>query len=88
MSCTHQFQDRYCSGWPHAGSRGFNKYGCSDATFHKLGAMPFLFWKLVEERKASGAERIDLRRTDIENEGVVVFKDRLGAKKNWLTYYR
>jgi len=44
--------------------------------------MPFLFWKLVEERKASGAERIDLRRTNIENEGVVGFKDRLGAKKN------
>lgn len=64
------------------------KYGCSDARFHNFGGMPFLFWKLVEESKLSGAERIDLGRSDLDNEGLVVFKDRLGTKKKQLTYYR
>jgi len=64
------------------------KYGCSDARFHNLGGMPFLFWKLVEKSKLSGAERIDLGRSDLDNEGLVVFKDRLGTQKKLLTYYR
>jgi CelD/BcsL family acetyltransferase involved in cellulose biosynthesis len=64
------------------------KYGCSDARFHNLGGMPFLFWKLIEDSKSSGAERIDLGRSDLDNEGLVVFKDRLGAHKRQLTYYR
>ena len=64
------------------------KYGCSDEGFHALGAMPFLFWKLLEESKAAGAEKIDLGRTDLNNDGLVAFKDRLGASKRQLTYYR
>ena len=64
------------------------KYGCSDERFHSLGGMPFLFWKLVEESKASGAEKIDLGRTDLNDEGLIAFKDRLGASKKLLTYYR
>ena len=37
------------------GSSVIYKYGCSDERHHSLGAMPFLFWKLIEECKASGA---------------------------------
>ena len=36
------------------------KYGCSDESLHNLGAMPFLFWRLIEESKAWGAEKIRL----------------------------
>lgn len=72
----------------HHGSSVVYKYGCSDERFHNLGGMPFLFWKLVEESKASSAERIDLGRTDLTNEGLIAFKDRLGADKKLLTYYR
>ena len=64
------------------------KYGCSDERFHNLGGMPFLFWKLLEESKAAGAERIDFGRTDLSNEGLLTFKDRLGATRKLLTYYR
>jgi CelD/BcsL family acetyltransferase involved in cellulose biosynthesis len=64
------------------------KYGCSDERFHSLGGMPFLFWRLVEESKRSGADRIDLGRSDLDHEGLVVFKDRLGSQKKKLTYYR
>jgi hypothetical protein len=64
------------------------KYGCSDERFHNLGGMPFLFWKLVEDCKASGAEKIDFGRTDLDNAGLIAFKDRLGTNRKPLTYYR
>ena len=64
------------------------KYGCSDERFHSLGGMPFLFWRLVEESKSSGAEKIDFGRTDSNNEGLIAFKDRFGTSRKLLTYYR
>ena len=64
------------------------KYGCSDGAFHQLGGMPFLFWKVIEESKASGAERIDFGRSEMNNEGLVAFKDKFGTTKRTLTYYR
>jgi CelD/BcsL family acetyltransferase involved in cellulose biosynthesis len=64
------------------------KYGCSDESVHNLGGMPFLFWRLVEESKASGVERIDFGRSDLDNEGLIKFKDKFGTTKKTLTYYR
>ena len=64
------------------------KYGCSDGAFHQLGGMPFLFWKLIEEGKATGAESLDFGRSEIGNEGLVAFKDKFGTTKRMLTYYR
>jgi lipid II:glycine glycyltransferase (peptidoglycan interpeptide bridge formation enzyme) len=64
------------------------KYGCSDEAFHHLAAMPFLFWKLIEESQASGAEQIDFGRTDLNNGSLTEFKDRLGTTRRQLTYFR
>ena len=64
------------------------KYGCSDGAFHQLGGMPFLFWKLIEESKASGAGLIDFGRSEMDNDGLVAFKDKFGTTKRTLTYYR
>jgi CelD/BcsL family acetyltransferase involved in cellulose biosynthesis len=64
------------------------KYGCSDARFHNLGGMPLLFWKLIEESKASGTEKIDFGRSDWNNKGLITFKDRLGTTRRSLTYSR
>jgi hypothetical protein len=64
------------------------KYGCSDEKFHNLGAMPFLFWRLIEESKASGAKEIDFGRADLDNHSLVVFKDRFGTSRRLLTYHR
>ena len=64
------------------------KYGCSDKKFHNLGGMPFLFWKLIEEGRASGAELIDFGRTELHNEGLITFKNRFGTTRSVLTYYR
>jgi lipid II:glycine glycyltransferase (peptidoglycan interpeptide bridge formation enzyme) len=70
------------------GSCLVHKYACSDERFHSLGGMPFLIWKLIEEAKASGVERIDFGRSDLDNEGLITFKDRLGTTRRLLTYYR
>jgi CelD/BcsL family acetyltransferase involved in cellulose biosynthesis len=64
------------------------KYGCSDERHHNLGAMPFLFWKLIEESKASGADKIDFGRSDLEQQSLIAFKDKFGASKKLLNYYR
>ena len=64
------------------------KYGCSDEKYHHLSGMPFLFWKLIEESKNEGAELIDFGRTDLENDGLVRFKDQFGATRKRLTYLR
>lgn len=64
------------------------KYGCSDGAFHQLGGMPFLFWKLIEEGKATGAASIDFGRSEMDNEGLVAFKDKFGTQKRVLTYFR
>jgi CelD/BcsL family acetyltransferase involved in cellulose biosynthesis len=64
------------------------KYGGSDKRFHNLGGMPFLFWKLIEESRDAGVEQIDLGRTDLDNQGLITFKNRLGASRSQLTYHR
>jgi hypothetical protein len=69
-------------------SRVIYKYGCSDGAFHQLGGMPFLFWRLIEESKNSGAESIDFGRSGLENEGLIAFKSKFGAAKRTLTYFR
>jgi CelD/BcsL family acetyltransferase involved in cellulose biosynthesis len=64
------------------------KYGCSDERFHALGAMPFLFWKLIVESKAQGAETLDFGRTDEANEGLIRFKGQFGTVRRRIVYSR
>lgn len=63
------------------------KYGCSDGRFHKLGGMPLLFWKAIQEAKQRGAQEFDLGRSDTDNPGLVEFKGHLGAGASMLRYY-
>jgi len=64
------------------------KYGCSNEKFHHLAGMPLLFWRLIEESKGEGAAQIDFGRTDLDNGGLIRFKDRLGTSRKPLTYFR
>jgi hypothetical protein len=64
------------------------KYGASDERFHNLGGMPYLFWRMIEDAKADGARLLDLGRTDLDNDGLAKFKDRLGASRREITYWR
>jgi Acetyltransferase (GNAT) domain len=62
------------------------KYGCSDARFHNLGAMPFVLWKTITDAKRWGATELDLGRSDPGNVGLTTFKERFGAVRSVLTY--
>jgi len=64
------------------------KYGCSDHRFHSLAAIPFLFWKFIEDSKATGAEQIDFGRSDLDQDGLINFKDHFGTTLQRITYLR
>lgn len=63
------------------------KYGCSNAAFNNLGGMALLFWKTVQDAKASGFEELDMGRSDIDNLGLVTFKEHLGASRRLINYW-
>jgi len=70
------------------GHRLVYKYGCSDADYHNLGAMPFLFWKAIQQAKDRGLQELDLGRSDSDNPGLITFKGHLGATQSQLVYHR
>lgn len=64
------------------------KYGCSDARLHKIGAVPRLFWEAIQGAKSDGLKAFDLGRSAVSNEGLIQFKEHLGAIPHPLTYWR
>ena len=64
------------------------KYGCSNPAFNNLGGTPFLFWKAIEEATAAGMTELDLGRSDMDDPGLIEFKDRWGTTRTELTYWR
>lgn len=64
------------------------KYGGSEAALNHLGGIPFLFWQTIQDAKHRGARELDLGRSDCDNTGLTVFKDRWGASRSTLTYWR
>lgn len=64
------------------------KYGGSDAAFHRLGTMPYLFWQTIQRAKSEGVRELDLGRSDIDDVGLIAFKDHMGAASRQLIYCR
>jgi hypothetical protein len=64
------------------------KYGGSDMGSSNLGGTPFLFWRTMVEAKAEGLQELDLGRSDLDNEGLITFKERLGGVRSELVYRR
>lgn len=64
------------------------KYGCADQRFFNLGGMQMLFWRIIEQASRQGFNEFDLGRSDQEDHGLILFKDRLGANRSPLTYFR
>ncbi|MDH3601350.1 MAG: GNAT family N-acetyltransferase [Candidatus Tectomicrobia bacterium] len=64
------------------------KYGCSDPKHYNLGGMIALLWQAIQEAKKQGADYFDLGRSARSNTGLVEFKDRWGASRSPLTYYK
>lgn len=64
------------------------KYGFSDPTFFGLGSMQLLLWKAIEDAKQEGLVEFDMGRSDWNDEGLAVFKDRWGAVRSTMSYLR
>jgi hypothetical protein len=64
------------------------KYGGSDMRSSNLGGTPFLFWQTMVEAKTEGLRELDLGRSDLDNEGLITFKERLGGVRSALVYQR
>jgi Acetyltransferase (GNAT) domain len=63
------------------------KYGSSDARYHNLGGMVFLFWRAIQDAKNSALEELDMGRSDCENLGLIGFKDHWNAEQSSLEYW-
>jgi lipid II:glycine glycyltransferase (peptidoglycan interpeptide bridge formation enzyme) len=64
------------------------KYGCSDRRFNNLGGTQLLFWNAIQEARKDQLLVLDLGRSDAENSGLIKFKDRWGAERSPLLYFR
>jgi len=64
------------------------KYGCSDRRFSNMGGTQSLFWRAIQDAKKDQLSEFDMGRSDCDNHGLVAFKDRWGATKTELTYFR
>jgi Acetyltransferase (GNAT) domain len=70
------------------GKKMVYKYGGSDAKFNNLGATPMLFWQAIKDAKHAGMEELDLGRSDLNNTGLISFKERWSAARATLTTWR
>ena len=70
------------------GKRVVYKYGGSDTHTNNLGGMPLLFWKSIQEAKSNGADEFDFGRSDLDNPGLIAFKEHWAASRQTLTYLR
>jgi CelD/BcsL family acetyltransferase involved in cellulose biosynthesis len=64
------------------------KYGSMNPEYKRFGGTPHLFWKAIQEAKHEGLSTFDLGRSDVDNVGLIAFKEHLGATRSTLKYYR
>lgn len=66
----------------------YYKSGCSDARFNHLGATPFLLWRAIRDAKSQGVTEFDLGRTEMDNAGLIAFKNKWAREPQTLTYLK
>jgi hypothetical protein len=66
----------------------YYKYGCSNTQFNHLGATPFLLWRAIWGAKSNGATEFDLGRTEMDNAGLIAFKNKWAPEPQTLTYWK
>jgi hypothetical protein len=64
------------------------KYGCSDPKFQNLGGTVFLLRRTITQARTDGFEEFDMGRSDIDNSGLIAFKEHWGAARSVLNYRR
>lgn len=68
--------------------RHYYKYSCFDLEYRNYGGTQHLLWDAIVAARRRGAREFDLGRSDLDNEGLLTFKDRWGARRSTLRYYR
>jgi hypothetical protein len=63
------------------------KYGCSNSAFNNLGGTALLFWKTIQEAKENGFDEFEMGRSDVDNLGLIAFKERWGACGKLISYW-
>lgn len=64
------------------------KYGCSDASFNRFGAIPWLLWNAATTAKSNGAIELDMGRTEEGDAGLLAFKNHWVPHPKQLVYWR
>jgi CelD/BcsL family acetyltransferase involved in cellulose biosynthesis len=64
------------------------KYSGSDTRFHALGGTHALIWRAIQDAKRQGLQHFDFGRSDLDNQGLITFKDRWGTVRLRVTYFR
>jgi lipid II:glycine glycyltransferase (peptidoglycan interpeptide bridge formation enzyme) len=65
----------------------YYKYGCSQKSLNKFGAMPWLLWRAIVAAKSTGAVQLDMGRTEEDNAGLLAFKNHWVPQPQELTYW-
>jgi hypothetical protein len=66
----------------------YYKYGCSDSRFKRFGATPWLLWRAIAAAKTRGATSFDLGRTEVDNGGLLEFKNHWTKHPMRLVYWK
>lgn len=72
----------------HFGRNAIYKYGASDTDFQHLRANNLLFWETMKKCSREGFNALSLGRTDLDNEGLLHFKNGWGGQMTSLNYNR
>lgn len=66
----------------------YYKYGCSNTRFKQFAATPWLLWRAITAAKLEGAVQFDMGRTEMDNPGLLSFKNHWVAQPKRLVYWR
>ena len=72
----------------HFGNNAIYKYGASDAAYKHLSANNLVLWEAIKSCAREGLCSFSLGKTDLDNEGLLAFKNGWGGSRTELKYYR
>jgi lipid II:glycine glycyltransferase (peptidoglycan interpeptide bridge formation enzyme) len=72
----------------HFGANALYKYGASDESYQLLRANNLVLWEAIKNCARAGLRSFSLGRTDLDNEGLLAFKNGWGGSRTDLNYYR
>lgn len=72
----------------HFGDNALYKFGASDERYQHLRANNLVLWEAIRKCATDGFRTFSLGRTDLDNEGLLSFKNGWGGRRTELNYYR